>query len=123
MYRAVGVLAAEGGTALDDVDALGRLADGLDFELTDGGQGMRVDGRDVPRGRRPRRGGWHRARRRGRARPPGGRAGLRADRRRPGYAGRRARCTARSASSPRRVAPRSTTRTRSAAWRTGWTSS
>jgi len=47
MYRAVGVLAAERGVALDDGAALGRLADGLEFEFTDGGERMRVSGRDL----------------------------------------------------------------------------
>ena len=47
MYRAVGVLACEGGVALDDDAALARLVAGLRFELRDGGAGLAVDGRDV----------------------------------------------------------------------------
>jgi len=47
MYRAVGVLAAERGLALDDDAALGRLVAALSFELRDGGTALVVDGRDV----------------------------------------------------------------------------
>ncbi len=47
MYRAVGVLAAERGVALDDDAALARLVADLRFELRDGGAGLAVDGRDV----------------------------------------------------------------------------
>jgi cytidylate kinase len=47
MYRAVGVLAAERGLALDDDAALGRLVGALSFELRDGGTALVVDGRDV----------------------------------------------------------------------------
>ena len=47
MYRAVGVLAVERGIALDDAVALGRLAGELEFEFTDGGERMRVCGRDL----------------------------------------------------------------------------
>jgi CMP/dCMP kinase len=47
MYRAVGVLAAERGLALDDDAALGRLVGVLSFELRDGGTALVVDGRDV----------------------------------------------------------------------------
>jgi CMP/dCMP kinase len=47
MYRAVGVLAAERGIALDDAAALGRLADALEFEFTHGGERMQVSGRDL----------------------------------------------------------------------------
>jgi cytidylate kinase len=47
MYRAVGVLAAERGVALDDDAALASLVADLRFELRDGGAGLTVDGRDV----------------------------------------------------------------------------
>jgi cytidylate kinase len=47
LYRAVGVLAAERGLALDDDAALGRLVGALSFELRDGGTALVVDGRDV----------------------------------------------------------------------------
>jgi cytidylate kinase len=47
MYRAVGVLAAERGVALDDDAALVALVSGLQFELRDDGAGLAVDGRDV----------------------------------------------------------------------------
>jgi cytidylate kinase len=47
MYRAVGVLAAERGVALDDDAALGGLVAGLSFELREGGTALAVDGRDV----------------------------------------------------------------------------
>jgi cytidylate kinase len=59
MYRAVGVLAAERGLALDDDAALGRLVGALSFELRDRRHGAR--------GRRARRVGGDPARRRGRA--------------------------------------------------------
>jgi CMP/dCMP kinase len=47
MYRAVGVLAAERGLALDDDAALARLVGALSFELRDAGTALVVDGRDV----------------------------------------------------------------------------
>lgn len=47
MYRAVGVVAAERGVALDDDEALAGLVASLRFELRDGGAGLAVDGRDV----------------------------------------------------------------------------
>jgi cytidylate kinase len=47
MYRAVGVLAAERGVAVDDDGALASLVAGLSFELREGGTALAVDGRDV----------------------------------------------------------------------------
>jgi cytidylate kinase len=47
MYRAVGVVAAERGVALDDDAALAALVGALRFELRDGGAGLAVGGRDV----------------------------------------------------------------------------
>jgi cytidylate kinase len=47
MYRAVGVLAAERGLALDDDGALGGLLSTLRFELADDGARILVDGRDL----------------------------------------------------------------------------
>ncbi len=49
MYRAVGLLAGEQGVALDDIDGLARLCDGLDFSFhwVDGDLQTIVDGRNV----------------------------------------------------------------------------
>jgi CMP/dCMP kinase len=49
MFRAVALLATERGVPLDDGDALGRLADGLDFRYTWAGDrlSVSVDGRDL----------------------------------------------------------------------------
>jgi CMP/dCMP kinase len=47
MYRAVGVLAGEGGIALDDDTALAVLVAGLRFELTPDGERLLVGGRDL----------------------------------------------------------------------------
>jgi cytidylate kinase len=47
MYRAVGLLAAERGIALDDAAALGALVERLQFRLGDAGKLLLVDGRDV----------------------------------------------------------------------------
>jgi cytidylate kinase len=47
MYRAVGVLAAERGVALDDERALAALIDGLRFEFAADGEHLLIDGRDL----------------------------------------------------------------------------
>jgi cytidylate kinase len=47
MYRAVGVLAQEGGVALDDAAALARLVDALSFEVAADGERLLVGGRDL----------------------------------------------------------------------------
>jgi len=49
MYRAVGLLAHEGGIALDDADTLGPLADGLEFSFpwVEGALRTVVQGRDI----------------------------------------------------------------------------
>lgn len=45
MYRAVTAAALRRGVALDDLDAVGRLADGIDLEVSD--RGVFADGHDV----------------------------------------------------------------------------
>ena len=47
MYRAVGVLAAERGIALDDAAALAELVAALSFGVAPQGAGLLVDGRDL----------------------------------------------------------------------------